>query len=233
MHRQTKLIIVVGLIGIAIFAYCLNFHSLNISKSTSDWGNFGSYFSGILSLVSIWLLYETLSEQRIENHRNWFDAGFERRCHDLISMHETNKNIIWQLSDKILKSCDHSIFDDNCKKEDAKLELSNLYEENLTTERNISEKLYRIFKNTFLYIISDHNLTRKIKESYVYELENSIYDDSLIIILCVVSNLQDDDFIYEIGKYKSFISFQSSNVGFDVLKDALFNYNSTQKYEDN
>ncbi len=64
------LVIILGIIIIIFFAfYFLNFHE-GFSKSSQDWGNFGSYFSGITGLIAFAGVLLTINISQQENNRN-------------------------------------------------------------------------------------------------------------------------------------------------------------------
>lgn len=72
--------IVIFIIALAILgtigAFVANFHNSNISENISDWGNFGGYIGGTLSLISVVLIYYTYSKQSEMNYRNQFESIF-------------------------------------------------------------------------------------------------------------------------------------------------------------
>jgi hypothetical protein len=179
MNRINKsnifFIVILGFIGLVIGVYCFFFYGIPISTDTNEWGSFGDYFGGMLSFLSIILLYYTLREQRKENHRNWFDAGFKRRYKALNTYVNNNLEYLQNLSNLILEACDHSPFDDKCDQENAKLELNDLYIANqIVDRRDIPEKLFSQFKSSIEYVVFDSLIENKIKENYLTELEQSL-----------------------------------------------------------
>lgn len=221
--------LVAACICAATGAYVFFFYDKPISLSTADWGSFGSYFGGILTFVSIILLYKNLSEQRIENHRNWFDAGFMRRIQATISYIEENKVFIQCMCREVVQSCNHSLYDEDCKSDDAIIELSNLYVDNITEGRTIYEGLYYKFKSIVDYISFDSYFEDNQKDSYFQEFEHCLNKESIVSILCVMSNLDDKETIHILSKHHVFLHFQTENPGFDVVKDGIFKYSTIQK----
>ena len=216
--------IVMVYVGLIIGVYTFFFFDRNISDQTSDWGSFGSYIGGLFTFVSVILLYNTLLEQRKENHRNWFDAGFNRRIHLLGRLYEENKVSLQDLSSRISQECHQSPFDNDCDYEEAKIELSNLYVNNQEGGENYAECLCQYFKSTVFYITSDKFLNNKIKEIYLNELEQSLPQTFTNVILCVMCYLNEDDTIGQLRKYSTFLHFQSGNAGIDTLKDDIFSF---------
>ena len=222
--------IIVVFIGLVIGTYCFFFHGMPISKNTSDWGSFGAYIGGMLTFLSVIFLYNTLTEQRKENHRNWFNAGFERRYKALKAYLERNQNYLQKLSKMVLEACKHSPFDDECEQKDAIIKINNLYIENQEGgERIIADGLFSKFKSTFEYINSDSFLDKKLKENYLTELEQSLPNEAIAIIICVMCEEDDIGTIKLLSSYLAFRNFQSGNPGFDNLKDALYQYNTKQE----
>ena len=216
--------LVIIFIALVLGLYFLSFKDRTLSKLTADWGSFGNYFGGMLTLLSILLLYYTLQEQKKENHRNWFDSAFTRRLETINTYIDTNKPLLQKLSQDIISSCEHSLFDNMCDHEDAKVEISNLYIDVLNIGRNITEGLYYRFKKTFEYILGDNTLDNNIKEAYIHEFEQSLNEESVIIILSVMCNLNENITLRQLRDYRAFRYFQTKNPGFDILKDALFSY---------
>ena len=218
-HTSTSIITIYVIIVI-----CLYFWGKSISLCFFDWGNFGSYFGGMLSLLSVILLYYTLREQRKENHRNWFESGFIRKIHALDSYCSVNMDSLHCLAAKVLDTCEPYPFGGSFQYEDAKIALSNNYEENLYCERSITEGLYYQFKSIIEYIIIDDMIDEENKDRYINELELSLDKESLVTFICVACNHNDDKTLSNLKKHHAFSYFQTGQSGFDVLKDSLFNY---------
>ena len=208
-----------------MWIYCYFFYGMPISKDTIDWGSFGSYFGGMISFISIVLLYSTLHEQRKENHRNWFDAGFNRRIKALQNNIEIHQEFLHNLSNLVLDTYRHSPYDDECDQEYAKREINNMYVNNQTGRKDATENIFFQFKSTVEYIASDSTFDNHIKENYIIELEQSLRKDANVLIVCIICEKNDLELIGHISKYRGFLHFQSGNSGFDNLKNALFRYN--------
>lgn len=236
INKYFIFVLVLVLVGIVLGVYCFFFHDQSISDNTSDWGSFGSYFGGTLSLVSIVLLYYTFKEQRRENHRNWFDAGLQRRIMALKDVCFKNKDYLQQLSGIIVDSCRHSPYDDECKMDDAKNEISNIYANCLVDSRYIPESLYFQFKDTMKYIIGDEDFDDPQKECYISETVYSLTEESIIIFLCVMCDLGEYETINDLKEYNAFQYVQTKNVGFNILIDRVFkeeNYKNAIKDQKN
>lgn len=228
---------VIGIIGLVIGVYCFFSHNQQISMDTSDWGSFGGYFGGMLSLVSVILLYYALKEQRKENHRNWFDAGFMRRIQALCKFIEQNQILIRGLSESILKSYEeerkYSIFDDNIDKGDAKTTISNHYINSTIDCKAITEVLYFQFIRTFEYINADKQFDDKQIAIYTCELEHSLSLESIVLIISNMCYQNDDNTINQLAKRHAFYDFQTEQPGFNILKYALFyNRNLPKLFKD-
>ena len=224
LAKHTTMLTITACVCITIGVYIFFFFDKSISDSTSDWGSFGSYVEGMLVIVSIALLYKTLQEQRKESHRNWFDAGLKRRISSLRERYEENKESFHRLSARMLDNCHHSPFDDCCDYEVAKVRLANLYVDSQIGKENIVESICSYFKSTIIYIGKDKCFDAPIRESYLNELEQSLHQDFINVMLCVLCYLNEDDTICLLGEHNVFFHFQSGNAGIDTLKDCLFSY---------
>ncbi len=67
--RQVVISVVVVVLSV-ILVYALNFYNRPISASTSDWGSFGDYFTGVINgilspvtLILVWLTYMSQKEE--------------------------------------------------------------------------------------------------------------------------------------------------------------------------
>ena len=61
------------------------------------------------------------------------------------------------------------------------------------------------------------------------ELEQSLPNEAIAIIICVMCEEDDIGTIKLLSSYLAFRNFQSGNPGFDNLKDALYQYNTKQE----
>lgn len=72
--------IVVLVLGVTIGMYVLQFHKGGLSKSTSDWGNFGGYINGVIGTsfgaLSVILIYLTYSNQVKFSTLQQFESTF-------------------------------------------------------------------------------------------------------------------------------------------------------------
>ena len=68
------LLLIIVLSAIGIFVY--HFACSSFSNNVSDWGDFGSYMSWVIGLVSVFLVYITYNEQRRTNNISQFENSF-------------------------------------------------------------------------------------------------------------------------------------------------------------
>ena len=85
------ILIVAIVVGVYVYCFKMVFHA-DISTKTSDWGSFGGYFGGMISIISIVLLYYTFTEQRRANYRNSFDNAYKRLLESYMVNIKDNKN---------------------------------------------------------------------------------------------------------------------------------------------
>lgn len=74
--RRFVLLIVLFLLLMPVVVYVFNFHNHELSNNSIDWGAFGSYFGGTISIVSVFLLYITYREQQRANAINHFEKRY-------------------------------------------------------------------------------------------------------------------------------------------------------------
>lgn len=222
--RYATILTTIACIGIIIGVYMFISFDNRISGSTSHWGSFGSYVGGMVTVVSAILAVKALHEQKKVNHRNWFETGLKRRISALNKRYEENIESFHRLSARMVENCHHSPFDYCCDYEEAKVGLSNLYVDSQISKENIVESICSYFKSTVIYIGSDKWFDAPIRENYLNELEQSLSQDFINIMLCVLCYLNEDNTIYLLGEHNAFFHFQSGNAGIDTLKDGLFSY---------
>lgn len=82
MDKQLRnyILLAIGILLIVIVVYFLNFFTYPISKSSSDWGQFGAYTGGVagafLTLLTVILLIKTLDSQNKNATINQFESSF-------------------------------------------------------------------------------------------------------------------------------------------------------------
>lgn len=226
MNKIIKYPLISSLVIALIIAipYFINFRHSSFSSCSSDWGAFGSYFGGILSIASVMLLYITLQKQQVENHLNLFDASFSRRTKTLKALLNSNDGVIKPLAERIFNSFESYPFGADFLNEDARIKLSNLYIGKLGNEQNVAEIEYQYFKNSVNSIHSDQYLDSYMKNNYADELEQILNIEHYVIILCVMCYLDDKCLIKKLKEFRTFEHFQTGYSGIDVLKDLLFSY---------
>ena len=152
------------------------------SGCASDWSGFGSYLGGMMSIVSIFLLFFTLREQQRENYRLRIEAGYNRMLDSLTKKYYEKK----EAYDSIL----NTIY--NCKDErESSAEICNMYED--TANKLLIIDLY----NTFSYIIegieNEGGLDDSRKEHYFQNMIYSLPVAANVIIFSYIIHLSPKD----------------------------------------
>ncbi len=101
-----KVLITIAIIlcGSAVLIYYKTFHQFGISKTTSDWSNFGNYVTGavgsVLSFFSIFLIYLTYRNQVKNSILQQFETTFFNLLQNQREIVKSIKNYIY--TDKVV-----------------------------------------------------------------------------------------------------------------------------------
>ena len=167
---------------VVLIIYACHFHAWALSYCTTDWGGFGSYLGGMVSIVSIILLYLTLREQHKENYRLRIETGYNRMLDSLTKKYYENK----EAYDSILNTIN------NCRDEkESSAEICNMYED--AAEKLLIIDLY----NTYSYIIegieNEGGLDGSRKEHYFQNMIYSLPVAVNVIIFSYIIHLSSID----------------------------------------
>lgn len=192
--------IILSLISLALYFY--NFHTLPLSKQTSDWSNLGSYLAGtlgpLLSFASILLVLKSID--------------YSNRNHESLMILSNENKTIDQIKDmsEILKDSlrNHYIF----KNPDNHISSS------LST--TISTRIFRMMPNRFDFSIEDvainairdfqkefesqvklvvkiisliNNLKELDKDAYKILVEAKLTDDERAVLYCYMCKFYPDE----------------------------------------
>ena len=154
MLSKEKFIVI--LILLPIILYMWNFYGKPLSHETIDWGAFGSYFGGITSLVSIYLLYVTYCEQRRSNSITLYEQRFYIQIENVKNVQEQYNQIIERVY-KMLLCHFHGKIVGEIPKPDAAMAVRYYYKEIRNSEEKFAdpqkdfsyEKGFRYFCHAF------------------------------------------------------------------------------------
>jgi hypothetical protein len=72
--------IVIGILIIGLIPYILTFYRSSLSSNPNDWGAFGGYVSGILSVVNLFIfIFLTVYISRLDEQRGVSDKSLQRK----------------------------------------------------------------------------------------------------------------------------------------------------------
>ena len=207
------------------------FHA-DISTKTSDWGSFGGYFGGMISIISIVLLYYTFTEQRRANYRNSFDNAYKRLLESYMVNIKDNNNYF------------DNVFEGICL--NAKQAVSALSAESTPWEKLniIWNKIKKKYKQnpkyldaycSFLHIVQriafDNNLDFPTKKLYLHDFEHSLPIPillSILLKLCSKKGENEDLAIELLKKFEMFRDLQVETT-IDDAKNQLLGYAKKNK----
>ena len=163
---------------VVLVIYACHFHACKLSNCTTDWGAFGSYFGGMVSIVSIILLYLTLREQHKENYRLRIETGFERIHKATWKKYKLNKEQYDSILEKMYKAIEEQY---NGKQEEAKKRICELYAD----KQNVIliKDIYQTFSYLARGIQEEEDLPPTRKYHYLQNLVCSEPNSILAIIL--------------------------------------------------
>ena len=220
------LVIIVVLAGTIGF-YIKYFYNTAISRNPSDWGNFGGYIGGMLSIISVFLIYYTYKSQSEMNYRNQFETILfkmldrQREIYNAIS----EIDLFCQLRNEI--ACHFNSSSDFSKEDTEKLFVW-YYGYHISGKReclHYFRHLYHIIK----YIHLDKIIKDSDKKKYIDMIQSEMNDDELFISLfnavwwCAKHKKSDnDDYLKWLDDYSFFENLQSPGCWFDKCKSQLF-----------
>mgnify|MGYP006872999954 CR=1 FL=1 len=170
---------------VVLVIYACHFHACKLSNCTTDWGAFGSYFGGMVSIVSIILLYLTLREQMKENYRIQIENGYNRILYAICQKYDSNKREINGILHEIYCCAIDEKKDERDTSDkvayNVRQKLNDIYS-NLM-KRNAIQNLYDSFVYLILGIRDEEDLDASRKKHYLQNMEHSLPMQINIIIL--------------------------------------------------
>ena len=210
--------------------YACHFHTCELSSQTTDWGAFGSYFGGMVSIVSIVLLYLALREQQKENYRLKIEAGFERMRMAIWQKYKLNKEKYESIIKEMYKSTEEQ---NEGKQNEAKERISKLYSD----KQNVMliKDIYQTFSYLARGIQEEEDLSTDRKCHYLQNLICSEPYSILTIILVhlfyspgTLADTKDKDirqlFMSDYIRHYLFDDRLINNSDKDEIKKAVANY---------
>jgi hypothetical protein len=169
---KSLILVVLGILLLTMIPYFLTFNGLNFSKVSDDWGAFGSYISGILSVINLFIfIFLTFYLSKIDKTRTDNDRILQKK----IVITQFRQNELNQID----KSLDN-IFANGTEEKpiiikritDASLLLTNFL--------NQKEYLFTILNSEKVKILSENLLDKLsqfldiIEETYGQQLDNEL-----------------------------------------------------------
>lgn len=204
----------------------------NFSTSSSDWGSWGAYFGGMMSIVSIGMLYMTLYYQIKEHHSQMFNNVFLAMKDDIVKLKGDFANIEmkYEALRNVLKEENINVYSDIERNEAINILSNAYYEITFTCEY---EQLFRLISQTIIYIVDDTYLIDEEKLKYLHWLEFSldVKVGTLYICYCCRSHKMDtdDNVIDVLRKWQLFTSFDNDIACFKFLLNPITQYRKTKK----
>lgn len=228
MKKNDKMILSIICITIfgAIGVYLLNFHTAKISDDTSDWGDFGGYIGGTLSLISVFLIYYTYRKQSEMNYRNQFESIFFEMLNRQREIYRdiNGCKLFFELRADIETHFQTS-FENNITKEDAQELFATYFSYHISSKRaclHYFRHIYHIIK----YVHYDTTISSIDKKRYIDMIQAEMSDDELFVsffnVIWWCYSFQKKDYLICLDEYSFFENLQSSGKWFDICKIQLF-----------
>lgn len=220
-------IIIVTAFIISLGSFLIKFNQSEISNDISDWGDFGGYIGGTLSLISVILIYYTYRSQSKMNYRNQFEAIFfemlrsQREIYRDINGAELFVKLRGEIETHFQTSFDY-IF----TKVEAEQLFASYFGYHISSKKtclHYFRHLYHIIK----YIHSDSVISPSEKKKYIDMVQAEMNDDELFITLFNTiwwhfERRKKNDYLTWLDDYSFFENMQSPGKWFDTCKKQLF-----------
>ncbi len=224
------LLIVLLTILFGLFIYV--FHKQQLSSNITDWGSFGSYVGGTVSIISLFLLYFTYNNQVNANRKSQFET------------------ILFQMS------CN---FKDRCSERTEEWEkayedigkyyiVGDLVDAKLITKKNVINAIKSSFHNSILdtylngqldvfcdiinYIGREESLDEEGKKIYYTFFSSQMNNEMLIIImlgLIARDNRREIEFLKNADFFKNVD--MGGNVALNRIRQLYFSINANEVYK--
>lgn len=225
-------LIILAIISV-ILPYFIFFHD-GFSRNSDDWGALGSYFGGMVSIISIVLLYYTLREQRKEYYRMNIEAGYNRILSSISSKYTENKEAYDKIVEQISNVIEAETKDSNTKNISWGTIAAKVYD-----NENDEAHILDIF-NTYAYLARGIRDEQSLKDDRKkHYLQNLIYSIPLNINIIVIFHLlaqfdisiesHDKDIINLLQEHKLYNDTFIGNSVMNQAKDDMLGYNGTSK----
>lgn len=234
------LIIIVFIVVLIVAPYVLRFCGCfsglpccELSSYPEYWGAFGSYFGGMMSVISIILLYHTLNEQRRANYRSSFESSYTRLFESYLENIKDEGGTFKKVFENICL---------NAKQATSAAKINSTPREKLKT---IWDKIKQKYKRDlayldaycgFLHIVHriafDDNLDFPTKKLYLHDFEHSLPMPvlmSILIRLCSKYDEKEKQAIELFKKYDMLRDLQIENATIDDAKNLLLGYEKKKK----
>ena len=206
MTDKKFIITAVGIATVLLLFYAICFIGAPISKSTSDWGAFGSYATICVSVLSITLIYVTYCEQRKTNEITRVEQHIVTMTNTLVSLSEKHHKSIDFSYDKFTEHFKLSFYDLSDCELNKTIKICTYYY-SLAINNDYDRNFNYIFRYTKLcidYILNEKSLSTENKSLRITEFGCILPESMRILLFCWLtsqknrsSSLQNDR-IYQI-----------------------------------
>lgn len=186
MTDKIIIIIAVGIAIVLLLFYAVYFIDAPISKSTSDWGAFGSYATICVSILSVTLIYVTYREQRESNEITRVELHIVTMTNTLVSLSEKYHKSIDISYDKFTEHFKLTFYDlSNCEL-DKTIKICTYYY-SIAINGDYCGVFDFIFRYTQLcidYILHEKTLSSENKSLRITELGCILPESMRILFFC-------------------------------------------------
>ena len=224
------LLIVLLTLLFGLFIYV--FHKQQLSSNITDWGSFGSYVGGTVSIISLFLLYFTYNNQVNANRKSQFETilfqmscNFKERCSERTEEWEK----AYEGINEYYIVCD-------------------LVDAKLITKKNVINAIKSSFHNSILdtylngqldvfcdiinYIGREESLDEEAKKIYYTFFSSQMNNEMLIIImlgLIARDNRREIEFLKNADFFKNVD--MGGNVALNRIRQLYFSINANEVYK--
>ena len=221
-HDSSCLIFAILLAALSIGGvFFFNFHSQQLSANITDWGAFGSYIGGTVSIFSVILIYETYNNQVKTNRRTQFESLLFKTASNLKRL-QTESIEDWK-----------KVFDGICeyyKWDLVPTEL--LYKDNIfeAIERSYNyyssetdiERFMTIFDNVVNYIAEEESITDNRKSEYYAFLSSQMSNEMMIIVMLQLIAKKKETIIKTLDETCFFKDICLGNIVLEKIRDLYY-----------
>lgn len=191
------------LVSSPIVVYVYHFFHSTFSYNTSDWGAFGSYYGGTISIVSVYLLYVTYKEQRRSNSISQFEQRFYTQLKTTREMLDGHDESLKKSYHNVKKHFPDIIYSQPLTREDV-IMACGYYFKDLQREGLIKSKEEQVFTYVIhsITMTDEHNVfSKRQKRDYIQDIFPLLNNDFLVLLLFYIISKRDVLTFYLLQEY--------------------------------